>query len=235
MDLTALNLMQTLSKTVEMMQTEVNSMRSDLTVQGEEMKILKEENQSLKYRQSISESRIQRLEKTVSKQKEELIDLKSRSMRDNVVFYQIPEDNDERPQKTQELLYDFLEKEMNIADARESIKFDRVHRMGAKKQNQPRPIVAKCNPYSGKEKIMSSRSTLDDKVFGVSEQFPPEVDEKRRELKRIIKSKKDADPNVRCKIVHTKLYVNDELNESSKPEQFIFSSEDIVFCWRTLS
>ncbi len=100
--------------------------------------------------------------------------------------------------------------------------------MGAKKQNQPRPIVAKCNPYSGKEKIMSSRSTLDDKVFGVSEQFPPEVDEKRRELKRIIKSKKDADPNVRCKIVHTRLYVNDELHESSKPEQFIFSSEDIA-------
>ncbi len=55
---------------------------------------LKEDNKSLKYRQSTSESRIQRLEKTVSKQKEEIIDLKSRSMRDNVVFYQIPEESD---------------------------------------------------------------------------------------------------------------------------------------------
>ncbi len=86
---------------------------------------------------------------------------------------------------------------MNIADAKDTIKFDRVHRMGTKKPNQPRPIVAKCNPYSGKEKIMSSRSTLDGQSYGVSEQFPPEVDEKRRELKRIIKTKKDADPNVR--------------------------------------
>ncbi len=183
---------------------------------------------SLKYRQSLSESRIQRLEKTVSDQKDEIIDLKSRSMRDNVVFYQILEQQDERPEKTKELLYDFLETKMNIADAKQTITFDRVHRMGAKKANQHRPIVAKCNPYTGKEKILKNRDKLDEQPYGVSEQFPPEVDEKCRELKRIIKDKKDADPNVRCKIVHTKLYVNDELHESSKPEKFIFSSEDIA-------
>ncbi len=46
MDLTALNLVHTLSKNVEMLQTEVNNMKSDLTVQGGEMAKLKEENQS---------------------------------------------------------------------------------------------------------------------------------------------------------------------------------------------
>ncbi len=227
-DQTALNLMQTLSNTVEMLQSDVNSMKSDFKVQEEEMARLKKENQNLMYRQSISESRIQRLEHTVSKQKDAIIDLKSRSMRDNLVFYQIPEETDEQPQKTKEILYEFLEKEMNIADAKKTITFDRVHRMGGKKPNQPRPIVVKCNPYTGKEKILKNRSSLDEKDYGVSEQFPPEVDETRRELKRIIKSKKEANPNVRCKIVHTKLYVNDELHEASKPEKFIFSADDIA-------
>ena len=52
---------------------------------------------------------------------------------------------------------------MKIKDAIKVIKCDRVHRMGAKRNGrnaQPRPIVAKFNPYGCKETVLQNVSKL---------------------------------------------------------------------------
>lgn len=54
-----------------------------------------------------------------------IVDLKSRSMRDNIVFSGIPERNDE---DYKEVIQNFLKTKFKLDD----ISFERVHRMGKK-------------------------------------------------------------------------------------------------------
>ncbi len=221
----ALTLLETLSRQQQTHQSELESLKNRLSVQEGEVAGLKQENARLKYRETVSESRIERLEKTIVKQKEQILDLKARSMRDNVVFYSIKEEKNETPEKTQKILNKFLKEKMKIE---EPVKFDRVHRMGQKSSQGPRPIVAKCNPSGGKDRIMKKCDSLNQTEWGVSDQYPQEWDEERRKLKAVIKEKKDNDPNVVCKLRGNKLYINNELYSECKPENMIFTEDDIA-------
>ena len=65
------------------------------------------------------------------------------------------------------------------------IHFDRVHRLGFynPQQKYPRPIVAKFTFYKDKELVRSEApKTLIGFLFGVNEQFPKEIEEKRKVL-----------------------------------------------------
>jgi regulator of replication initiation timing len=69
--------------------------------------------------------------------KMEITDLKARSMRDNLVFSNIPERPDETPNVTEDILRDFLERELKMARTEvNNISFERVHRMAGR--NNPR-------------------------------------------------------------------------------------------------
>ena len=66
------------------------------------------------------------------------------------------------------------------------IRFDRVHRMGKKGRgggDQRRPIVAKFNPSEGRHIVFSHVKNLDkSKGFGVNEQLPRELAERKKSL-----------------------------------------------------
>ena len=65
-----------------------------------------------------------------------------------------------------------------------SFQFDRVHRLGRKTPNpsRPRPIVAKFVHYKDWETVRKSSKVLKGTHFGVSEQFPREIVERRKLL-----------------------------------------------------
>ena len=63
------------------------------------------------------------------------------------------------------------------------ITFDRVHRMGHKNTRYNHPIVAKFNPYSGKEAVLKHTLNLDSsKNFGVNEQYREEIRKRRDQV-----------------------------------------------------
>lgn len=69
---------------------------------------------------------------------------------------------------------------MNITDEPQ---FHRVHRMGRKTQGRPRPIVAKFVLHTEREKVRKAASTtLRGKPFGINEQFPKEINDRRKLL-----------------------------------------------------
>ncbi|XP_041376613.1 uncharacterized protein LOC121389063 [Gigantopelta aegis] len=107
-----------------------------------------------------------------------VLDLQTRSMRDNLIFNGIEEKDDE---ETEEILQTFLKDKMKIES---SINFDRVHRLGRKSTNstRPRPIVAKFERYKDRENVRRSSKVLKGTNFGVSEQFPYEIVQRRKEL-----------------------------------------------------
>ena len=97
-----------------------------------------------------------------------VIDLQRRSMRDNLVFYVIPEKADENCDIT---LRKFFVKELGVT---EDVELARAHCMGKPEPGKTRPIVAKFHQYLQRETIRSVGPRLARKRFGISEQISKE-------------------------------------------------------------
>ena len=206
------------------------------------------------------------LTKSNKKIKEEVIDLKCRSMRDNMLFFGVPEsqspayvgigssvpnvsENDtdastgaqgggpgsgpvfartttstasfanvtKQGENCSELVYEFCEKLLKIDDPKSKIQIERAHRIGIRKPDKIRPIVAKFVLSEHKDIVKSAASSFDLKVppyngaFRVTDQLPQEVLERRKEL--IPKMISERNKGNRASLVRDKLYVNGKLVE----------------------
>ena len=102
-------------------------------------------------------------------------------MRDNLIFYNIPESKDE---DTTNIIHKLLEEKLHLEDASKKIKIDRSHRLGRQKQGaeKPRPIIAKFNFYQDRENIRLNAKKLRGSNIAIGEQFPDEIVKIRREL-----------------------------------------------------
>ena len=143
--------------------------------------------------------------------KEEIIDLKARSMRDNLLFFNFAEQKTHRKNESCiDKIYDFCEWELNMQNVRENVKIDRAHRIGPYKPNKVRPIVAKFNFYQDKELIKrKSAEKLQNSKLGVGDQFPKEIQQRRRTLIPVMKT---AQRNGHTAILsYDRLYVDGKL------------------------
>jgi hypothetical protein len=148
---------------------------------------------------------IQLLRRDNGELRESIIDLQARSMRDNLLFFGLPEENEENCART---VTAFCKDKLDIAEA-DDIKFDRAHRLGAKRQGngvRPRPIVVKLNSYTDKETIKSKGPLLRGTNFGVRDQYPREIVSRRNELYPIMRRERERGKN--CRLVRDKLYID---------------------------
>ena len=73
----------------------------------------------------------------------------------------------------------------------DNIEIERAHRVGPRRQGKSRPIVAKFLRFKQKEAIKNAAPrALRGTKFGVNEQFPKEIAERRRQLIPIMKEHK---------------------------------------------
>ena len=136
--------------------------------------------------------------------KEEVLDLKSRSMRDNLVYTNVPERHEE---DTEAVLTEFLESKLNISN----ICFERVHRIKLKNPNgrggpKVRPIVAKFTFFKDRERVRKSGKMLKGTNYGIQEQFPYEIEERRKPLYPLLRSARRN--RQKATLVKDKLYVD---------------------------
>lgn len=128
---------------------------------------------------------------------EDLVDIQSRSMRDNLLFFGFPEASsvDERRTEncTQKIL-DFCVDTLKIENARTDIKIERAHRVGRFLQQKNRPIVVRFNHFPDKTLIKSKAfAELKNSGYRVSEQFPKAIQDKRKQLIPVmIQAKQDG-------------------------------------------
>jgi uncharacterized protein (DUF924 family) len=82
------------------------------------------------------------------------------------------------------VIYSLLEEKHDIPEARSSIKIDRAHRVGRKRDGRRklRAIVAKFNFFPHREKIRFNAKKLRETKIGISEQFPEEIEKVRQTL-----------------------------------------------------
>lgn len=127
-------------------------------------------------------------------------------MRDNLLFTNIPEQtkiNNEgrRYEDTEDVLSKFIENRINITD----VKFERVQPMGPRRDT-PKPIVAKFSFFKDREAVRRSGFKLKGTNYGIHEQFPEDVERKRRELYALVRRFRKN--NRRTVLVRDRLFVD---------------------------
>ena len=160
---------------------------------------------------------------------EKLTDIQWRSMRENLIFTGNDEDEtDVSNENCEGKLKEFLSSKLNIHD---EMPLDRVHRLGKYKSQQsfPRPIIAKFHRFRDREKIrFAAPETLKGTRYGVREQFPVEIENKRKVLYPIMKKARENKDN-KVRLVRDKLFINnveampdpkDVMEQCARPKTF---------------
>ena len=182
---------------------------------------LEEDVNAMKQNDEIFTSQLNRLD-------EDVIDLKCRSMDNNLIFTGIKYQSEE---DAENVLKNFIETRLGI---KKSINFVKVHRFGKRPNHGNRPIVAKFVNVKDQKTVLSKSYKLKGTHFGIKRQFPKEIENKRKSLYPVLKESKKN--KKKATIVRDKLYVEGNLyrqgvfpNEQSKVdsnEMFSISSDD---------
>lgn len=159
-------------------------------------------------RQREIEKMLKDMKKLEDEQKERLIDLQCRQMRDNLIFYNINDERDESDQLCTDKLLDLFENDLKIENAR-AVRMDRAHRLGRYNPSKTRPIIAKFCFYQEREIVRKAAKNLEGSQYSISQQYPKEIMERRRALVPTLKRLKAE--GKRANISVDKLYVEGRL------------------------
>ncbi|XP_062577668.1 uncharacterized protein LOC134239508 [Saccostrea cucullata] len=159
-----------LSKQYEAQRSEVKEIKESVVQIRKRSEVILNENKTV-----ISE--LQTVKNNLFDLNERHLDLQMRTMRNNLIFDGIPEAQEE---DTEAVLKEFIHIVMGIE---EEIQFHRVHRLGRKIPNKHRPIIAKIVLFKERERVRrEAPTTLVGKPFGVNEQFPKAINDRRNLL-----------------------------------------------------
>ena len=114
-------------------------------------------------------SDIERLEKENARLSEEVLDLKTRTMKDNLLFLGMGKCTTTVDRRSEDCAA-----KLNITNSKYGIKIDRAHRIGRISQEKKRPIVVTFNYFQDKVTVkQKAYSVLDkDAPYRVSDQYP---------------------------------------------------------------
>ena len=198
----------------ETVESEMQNLSSSLELSIKEKQDLNDRLMSLEKRLTLTEGLLAQAHTKIRMQNEKIIDLQSRSMRDNLIITGLPEDDNESWDKTREKMVTFMKNELEIENANPEM-IDRAHRTGVKnpKNRKPRSIVAKFSSSDAKSNIFKNVRKLAGKNIGISEQLPPEIQERRNRLWTKFKEAKARaknDRSIKVSWQYDKLKIDDK-------------------------
>ena len=212
---------------IEVLHKEFQHLRHSLEYSQQQIDTLTEENKSLHH--SVSTMSVQlssvttQLASVISENKtmkETILDLQSRSMRDNLIFTGIPEPPSDQPETA---VTDFMINQLKLpTQTVKNITFHRVHRLGHKHTNstRPRPIIVKFEHYKHKELVQRQGRQLKGTNYGLNDQYPPEINNRRKQLFPIRKLK--IQEGKRAVISVDKLYIDGQLFKDKDITPWLF-------------
>ena len=155
---------------------------------------------------------VKSLTKQAEYEKERAIKLESHSRRNNLNFFNIPEQRDESFENSETILRKFMAAELKISkEDVDDISFERVHRIGKSSltDSKPRPLIAKFTYHKDKEFVISQAKNLRDTNFTVARDFPKEIVDKRKLLLPTLEDARKKGHT--ATLVYDKLYINGQL------------------------
>ena len=183
--------------TLDTLEKQVTNFESDLkklwtlvydnnTVIHEKTNKLTDEVEGLNYSLSQAQDEISKLKRDKVNIEDNLLYVQSQSMRNNLMFANIPESTHEKPEDCERLVRQLLTHKLQLAqEIVDSISFERVHRTGEKATGEnvkPRNIVAKFSSFKDRELVRRDKVKLKGTNIFIFEQFPKEIADRRRSL-----------------------------------------------------
>lgn len=208
---TAIDKLEKLEKKVDNFDSEIKKLwlfvQDNVTKTNDRLSKVEEMVDSTDFSLNNTTDKIVQLQKDNDVLKNELVYLQSQSMRNNLLFGGIEEAPTETLDDQENTIRNFLTEKMKIAsDIVNDMKFERVHRVGQKRQNKGRDIVVKFNYFKDREMVRRQWKTLAGTQFFVYEQFPKEVNDVRKRL--LPRLKRERQNGNKAWLVYDKLYVN---------------------------
>ncbi|XP_062604926.1 myosin-J heavy chain-like [Saccostrea cucullata] len=182
----------------------------------DELQQLRQENRSLKEDVNMLKCIVINLERTVIKNQNDIIDLKSRSMKQNILIHNLPEEDDEDLfVKIPELIKRHFKVQTSFAN---------IHRNGPKIQGKARTITGRLNKFTDKDLVLQAQrdiksqraeqaeqaegtdqnsSEQQNSTFFITPQTPIEISENRKKLLEL--NSKYWKANVKTRIIGEKL------------------------------
>ncbi|VDI24352.1 Hypothetical predicted protein [Mytilus galloprovincialis] len=150
----------------------------------------------------VSES-LEEMKKENDKLKVDLTDVQFKSMRNNLIFYNIDESEEENCTET---VMTFCEENLKIEQVATKIKVTDAYRLG-KKSDKTRPILVKFHSFENRDFVKRNAKQLKGSPYGISEQLPREILKRRKEKLPILKDLRER-LNLKAYFVKDKIYVN---------------------------
>lgn len=136
--------------------------------------------------------------------------LEAYSRRENIKFENIPEEGTGK-EDTEMVLRTFLEMELGFSDAA-YLEIQRVHRLGKRKGESPRPILARFLRYKDCQSILSLGHRLRGTNYKMYQDLPFEIVERRRaQMETFKKARSKNIPAAFSKAQPDKLYIRGKL------------------------
>ena len=210
--------METQLSLIDVLHKDIRDLKTSLEFSFEQIKDLQHDTNNMKFTVNSLTTELDKINKENKTLRETLLDVQCRSMRDNLIFTGIPEKTEEDPEKT---VKNFMCEHLKISENTvNEISFHRVHRIGRKLNAYPRPIVAKFERYKQKELVRSRGRELKDTKFGLSDQFPKEIQERRKVLFQIRKEYRKK--GIRAIVSVDRLYLDGKLYRDSEVTPWLF-------------
>lgn len=119
--------------------------------------------------------------------------LESQSRRSNLKIYGIPEPQREDWAATESIVRNiFLTNFKFSTDEVQKIMIERTYRLGPFKKNatpvSPRPIIVRFTHYKDRQKVWDSRTNLKNTKIWLAEDYPAEIEEKRKILYPLLRA-----------------------------------------------
>ena len=196
-----------LTKLVVDLQTSLEASQAELAETNQSLKLANDSITALQLKNIDIDKKSSQLEHLNRELKDHLLKQESQSRRDNLLFDGIPETAGETWDDCKAKVLNFIQNEMGIENV-DNIKIVRCHRLGSRneKSDRPRTIITKFHWFGDREKVWSSRQKLKGKNFWVSEDFPVEIQNRRRKLLPVMKEARKQ--NLRATVSVDKLIVN---------------------------
>ena len=158
------------------------------------------------------ETENQTLNNTIKELETKNLYLEAYSRRENIKFENINEFEDGSDKEdAEQVLRNFMDTELGYMDAM-TMEFQRVHRLGKKKENEPRPILARFLRFKDCEKILSLGRRLKESNYKMYQDLPREIVQRRKKQMPIFKkAKENKIPAAFSKAQPDKLFVRGKL------------------------
>ena len=138
--------------------------------------------------------------------------LESYSRRENIKFMNINEEpSTNGNENTVDILRNFLERDLGFLDAR-SVEIQRVHRIGMRREDKPRPILARFLRYKDCQKILSLGHRLQGTNHQMFRDLPNEIiNGRKKQLETLKVARKNGIPAAFSASEPDKLFIRGKL------------------------